>query len=63
MPPKRIAFFRAEAMWVQANKTYHAHGPAFTAEELNKGVNVTMMFRSIVDGIRDKQKQIEQEAQ
>jgi len=62
---KKIFFFRAEAMWVQKvngqEQSFHAHGPAFSAEDLNKGVNITAVFRKIVEGIRSKQAEIEEQ--
>lgn len=64
-PAEKKAFFRAEAMWTQkvngAEHTFHAHGPAFGAEDLNKGINITAMFRKIVEGVKARQAEIEQE--
>lgn len=43
-------------------KVFHAHGPVFGAEQLNQGVNITMMFRALGEGVQARQKQIEEEA-
>lgn len=60
---EKIAIFRAEAMWMQKvngeEKVFHAHGPAFGAVQLNEGVNLTAMFRSLAEGVTRKQKEIE----
>lgn len=70
MPPvnmsgPRVAMFRAEAMWQQTGngeaKVFHAHGPAFGAEELNKGINITAMFRKIVEGVKARQQEIDEQ--
>lgn len=60
---EKIAMFRAEAMWMQKvngeEKVFHAHGPAFGAAELNKGINVSGMFQALAEGVTAKQKEIE----
>lgn len=60
-----MAHFRAEAMWQQTvngeAKVFHAHGPAFSAEDLNKGVNITAVFRKLAEGIKQRQQEIDEQ--